>query len=221
MLARAGVFAVSLGGPPCETWSAARHLELESGKGPRPLRSAMSSWGLTHLDQCWPGGRAPRWSSSQRTPRSAEAPRPRQYLAYRPASQPGHAYCGGPRTSNTVMAIWSSLSQADGDQNAGFGIHGCGLQRVRRPKRSMPRNHSARGFSRKVSTKCTPPPCRLMHCNGLMIWRKQVRRPVQPAPSCQIISLWSKNLVYTCMSAQVTDFDAAEWKKCKDFVGEG
>ena len=43
-LARQGVFAGSLTGPPCETWSAARHLQLDGHRGPRPLRLASSPW---------------------------------------------------------------------------------------------------------------------------------------------------------------------------------
>ena len=46
-LARDGHFAGCLNGPPCETWSAARHLQL-SLPGPRPLRSATSPWCLPH-----------------------------------------------------------------------------------------------------------------------------------------------------------------------------
>ena len=34
-------------GPPCETWSGARHLDL-GHRGPRPLRSASLSWGIPH-----------------------------------------------------------------------------------------------------------------------------------------------------------------------------
>ena len=47
--AQLGAFALSLGGPPCETWSAARHLELPDAKGPRPLRSCAAAWGLPNL----------------------------------------------------------------------------------------------------------------------------------------------------------------------------
>ena len=46
------VFAASLTGPPCETWSAARNLDLmeEQGtRGPRPLRDAELPWGKTGL----------------------------------------------------------------------------------------------------------------------------------------------------------------------------
>ena len=49
-LARAGRILAMLLGPPCETWSAARNQPLpttEGGRtGPRPLRSAMTLWGL-------------------------------------------------------------------------------------------------------------------------------------------------------------------------------
>lgn len=48
-LAARGVFALSVGGPPCETWSSARHLALETGRGPRPLRSFEMSWCLPFL----------------------------------------------------------------------------------------------------------------------------------------------------------------------------
>ena len=47
-LAEIGIFALGLGGPPCETWSAARHLELENGGGPRPLRSRLQPWGIPY-----------------------------------------------------------------------------------------------------------------------------------------------------------------------------
>lgn len=36
-------------GPPCETWTAVRFIELEGGTGPRPLRSAVSPWALPNL----------------------------------------------------------------------------------------------------------------------------------------------------------------------------
>ena len=45
-LARAGVIAASIGGPPCETWSSARHLDLGTSRGPRPLRSSEYPWGI-------------------------------------------------------------------------------------------------------------------------------------------------------------------------------
>ena len=39
-----------LGGPPCETWSAARHLPCEgTSNPPRPVRSPSSLWGLPYL----------------------------------------------------------------------------------------------------------------------------------------------------------------------------
>ena len=41
-LAQGGHLAGVLAGPPCETWSAARHILLDDGAGPRPLRSARS-----------------------------------------------------------------------------------------------------------------------------------------------------------------------------------
>eukprot|EP00438_Fugacium_kawagutii_P030079 Skav224028 [mRNA] locus=scaffold3968:96931:102553:+ [translate_table: standard] len=47
-LCRAGVFGLILSGPPCETWSSARHLECRPG-GPRPLRSRERLWGLRNL----------------------------------------------------------------------------------------------------------------------------------------------------------------------------
>ena len=46
------VFAASLTGPPCETWSAARNIDLkeEQGmRGPRPLRDMMLPWGKQWL----------------------------------------------------------------------------------------------------------------------------------------------------------------------------
>ena len=37
-------------GPPCETWSAARHIQPDApGHWPRPLRSAKMPWGLPDL----------------------------------------------------------------------------------------------------------------------------------------------------------------------------
>eukprot|EP00438_Fugacium_kawagutii_P013077 Skav213378 [mRNA] locus=scaffold797:151888:166430:+ [translate_table: standard] len=53
-LCRLPFFGAAFSGPPCETWSAARHnaLELPSGKpGPRPLRATPSSWGVPFLSQ--------------------------------------------------------------------------------------------------------------------------------------------------------------------------
>lgn len=41
-------FAAGLTGPPCETFSAARHIELPDGNHPRPLRSAALPWVLPH-----------------------------------------------------------------------------------------------------------------------------------------------------------------------------
>eukprot|EP00438_Fugacium_kawagutii_P028085 Skav223934 [mRNA] locus=scaffold2593:533158:539318:+ [translate_table: standard] len=53
-LAAAGVFCLNLAGPPCETWTSARHLRLDAGEdgaftGPRPLRSASRAWGVHGL----------------------------------------------------------------------------------------------------------------------------------------------------------------------------
>ena len=48
----AGLVGASLSGPPCETWSAARHLPPPPSitcRWPRPLRSAQCPWGLEHL----------------------------------------------------------------------------------------------------------------------------------------------------------------------------
>eukprot|EP00959_Pyramimonas_sp_CCMP1952_P164839 3445432-Pyramimonas_sp.AAC.1 len=52
---RSGRVAGIIAGPPCETWSSARHLPVpEDAPGgrrpPRPLRSAQHSWGLGHLN---------------------------------------------------------------------------------------------------------------------------------------------------------------------------
>ena len=50
-IARQGVPALCLTGPPCETWTAARHLPAPDGsrhKWPRPLRSAKQPWGIAH-----------------------------------------------------------------------------------------------------------------------------------------------------------------------------
>lgn len=46
-MAAKGIFGADLSGPPCETWSGARHLDL-GHRGPRPLRSASLSWGIPH-----------------------------------------------------------------------------------------------------------------------------------------------------------------------------
>eukprot|EP00973_Karenia_brevis_P063944 8887803-Karenia_brevis.AAC.1 len=49
MIAEGLVLAV-LGGPPCETWSAARNNRIDYGSsGPRPLRAPGSLWGLMAL----------------------------------------------------------------------------------------------------------------------------------------------------------------------------
>ena len=53
-IAQAGVVAGNLAGPPCETWSAARHLQPPPDtheRWPRPLRSAQRAWGLEYLTQ--------------------------------------------------------------------------------------------------------------------------------------------------------------------------
>lgn len=48
-LARKGILALVLSGPPCETWTAARHLQDPQHPGPRPLRSKAQAWGLYGL----------------------------------------------------------------------------------------------------------------------------------------------------------------------------
>ena len=50
-LAAQGVPAICLAGPPCETWTAARHLDLPdpARRGPRPLRSAQQPWAIPYL----------------------------------------------------------------------------------------------------------------------------------------------------------------------------
>ena len=53
-LARSGRLLALILGPPCETWSSARHEELQDAngqalQGPRPLRSAACPWGLESL----------------------------------------------------------------------------------------------------------------------------------------------------------------------------
>eukprot|EP00435_Cladocopium_sp_Y103_P032071 s1097_g8.t1 len=47
----AGYVLGGLCGPPCETWSQARfhEVQMESGRGPRPLRSADELWGLASM----------------------------------------------------------------------------------------------------------------------------------------------------------------------------
>ena len=50
-LAESGAVALGMSGPPCETWSAARHLAIESEgaqHGPRPLRTRDLLWGQQH-----------------------------------------------------------------------------------------------------------------------------------------------------------------------------
>ena len=47
-MARQGCFAGTLTGPPCETWSAARHLQLEGVAGPRPLQAVQTPWCIFH-----------------------------------------------------------------------------------------------------------------------------------------------------------------------------
>ena len=56
-LSRKGYFAGVLTGPPCETWSEARHIELPDGRGPRPLRSKELPWCMPErtgreMEQC-------------------------------------------------------------------------------------------------------------------------------------------------------------------------
>lgn len=46
-MARRGIFAAVLTGPPCETFSAARNIELDQQHGPRPLRTAHEPWCLS------------------------------------------------------------------------------------------------------------------------------------------------------------------------------
>lgn len=51
-LAEQGIFVGSMGGPPCETFSPARHMpkpDNVQGKWPRPLRSTERLWGLPNL----------------------------------------------------------------------------------------------------------------------------------------------------------------------------
>ena len=51
-IVEAGLVAGTLSGPPCETWSAARHLQPPDGataRWPRPLRSEAQPWGLEFL----------------------------------------------------------------------------------------------------------------------------------------------------------------------------
>eukprot|EP00438_Fugacium_kawagutii_P025382 Skav223569 [mRNA] locus=scaffold34:455413:455988:- [translate_table: standard] len=47
-LCEKGAVGLTLAGPPCETWTSARHLQHEGG--PRPLRSRSRPWGLKHLE---------------------------------------------------------------------------------------------------------------------------------------------------------------------------
>eukprot|EP00435_Cladocopium_sp_Y103_P062071 s386_g23.t1 len=50
-IADLGLFALNLTGPPCETWTAARHIQCDNlhGRGPRPLRMCASPCGLPGL----------------------------------------------------------------------------------------------------------------------------------------------------------------------------
>ena len=53
-LAGCGTFIGSLSGPPCETFSPARHMPKPDnfpGRWPRPLRSMLRPWGLSALSQ--------------------------------------------------------------------------------------------------------------------------------------------------------------------------
>eukprot|EP00435_Cladocopium_sp_Y103_P064020 s1283_g25.t1 len=59
-MAKRGLFSATMTGPPCETFSAARGIELDQASGPRPLRTAAQPWMLpsrTHreLAQCETG----------------------------------------------------------------------------------------------------------------------------------------------------------------------
>ena len=45
-LAKSGAVAGSLTGPPCETFSAARNIQMEEQRGPRPLRTTAQPWCL-------------------------------------------------------------------------------------------------------------------------------------------------------------------------------
>ena len=49
-LLRSGRVAAVLAGPPCESWSVARHRPApDARRPPRPLRSSTRLWGLGHL----------------------------------------------------------------------------------------------------------------------------------------------------------------------------
>ena len=52
-LAHARIFGLGLTGPPCETWTAARHLQGDDlpHRAPRPWRSCDQAWGLTELTE--------------------------------------------------------------------------------------------------------------------------------------------------------------------------
>lgn len=53
-IVQTGIITGSLSGPPHETWSAARHLQLPpqlQAKWPRPLRSSDRGWGIAFLTQ--------------------------------------------------------------------------------------------------------------------------------------------------------------------------
>ena len=49
-MAYRGFLDAGWAGPPCETWSAARHNPTNGPNGPRPLRSALDLWGIGGLD---------------------------------------------------------------------------------------------------------------------------------------------------------------------------
>ena len=51
-MAHAGALGLGFAGPPCETWTAARHIQCDDVQhGPRPLRSCDQAWGLPGLSK--------------------------------------------------------------------------------------------------------------------------------------------------------------------------
>ena len=64
----------------------------------------------------------------------------------------------------------------------------------------------------KELTRCHCLVCRTARKVGLGKWQRQVTTFVQTL-TCQTTNQWRDEFLYICMFAQVTDFNALEWKK--------